>query len=70
MSVYIHRELACDHGGAGTFSCNRALHSAAGQNTPKLRREAKSAGWSRKNGVDRCPDHTSPSPSQEGGTGG
>ncbi|MFJ5984255.1 hypothetical protein [Lentzea sp. NPDC092896] len=58
MTVYIHRELACDRGGVGTFSCNTAYHSSAGQTALALRREAKRQGWTRRDAKDFCPEHS------------
>lgn len=56
MSVYITREISCDHGGRA-FDCGESYYGLPGRTADSVRREARQQGWVFRKGKDYCPRH-------------
>lgn len=53
MTRFVTLEIGCEYP-----DCFDAYEGFPGQKAATVRRDAKKAGWSRREGVDLCPKHT------------
>lgn len=51
-------EITCDHGGKNAFICSTPDYISGGETVSAARAYLRTAGWTYRDGLDLCPDHT------------